>query len=363
MIRKKIARLFWSFSIAVFPFVIVFPASTNYELKGFKVGGAVGVSDSDNYSILNNLADLNADLLNSSSYELGPGPNYPIQASVPTAPTFENTSDYYNKLHFVVATAGNPSDTLYAIAISTDDFVTTNYVQSDNTIGSVLGLEDYQSYTNWGGASGEFVVGLAQDTTYKIKIKAIQGEFTETRYGPSSSAATVSPFITFSLSGLSSGMSVEGVTLDVTSSANSVDYGELAFNTKTEAANIVTVDTNAVSGYQALVRQEGDMLDVRGNTIDPVTGTNAVPSTWPVGTVDSAYGYHSSDESLGTGNTIRFVPDDRHAAFDTTSYEVAYSTGPVTNEQTTIVYSIEVGYGQEAGFYSHTITYTVAGVF
>jgi hypothetical protein len=342
----------------------VFPASSNYELKGYKLGGGgSGVSESENNALLSVFGEGDSSYGQSSNYNYGVGDIYPIQANVPNAPTFVNPSSWYNKLSVTIDPSNNPSDALFAIAITDDNWSTTGYVQNDNTIGAVLGTEDYQTYAAWGGASGENIIGLTPSTEYKIKVKAMQGDFTESAYGPESTASTAATNISFSIIGISQGTSLEGVTTDITTTATEVAFDELPFETRQEAANGLVVSTNAVAGYQVSVRQEGPMVDGNSNEIASVSGSNTTPSTWPLTVTNGAYGYHSADEVLGTGNTSRFVNDDRFAQFDSVSYEVAYNAGPVTSEQTNIVYAIEVGYQQPAGDYGHTITYTAHGVF
>ncbi len=66
-----------------------------------------------------------------------------MQANVPPAPTFTNPASNYDRLKVVVNPGNNASDAVFAIAISSDDFVTTQYVQSNATTGSILGSEDW----------------------------------------------------------------------------------------------------------------------------------------------------------------------------------------------------------------------------
>ena len=46
-----------------------------------------------------------------------------------------------------------------------------------NTVGTVLGVEDYQTYALWGDTGGILIAGLAPSTTYYVKVKAMQGKF------------------------------------------------------------------------------------------------------------------------------------------------------------------------------------------
>ncbi|OGC37706.1 hypothetical protein A2V54_02190 [candidate division WWE3 bacterium RBG_19FT_COMBO_53_11] len=349
---------------AFFLFILFsFPASTNFELRDFGFGsGGEGGLTSPNYQLEGILGEPGGESTGNNSNFLG-GLLSTQQASVPPAPTFENNGNYYNKLHFVVDPGDNPSDAEFAIAISDDNFATTNYVQSDNTVGGTLGSEDYQTYADWGGASGEFVIGLSQDTTYKIRVKARQGEFSETGYGPESSAATVTPSISFSIGGVSSGTSLEGVIIDVTTTATQAPFGELTFDQVVEAASALTVSTNAVSGYQITVYQLGSFKKESGTPFPYVSGTNPIPSSWPASVVTGAYGYHTSDESLGEGTADRFLSDDTWAKFESGAYEIGYNSSPVINEVIYTIYSIETGTGQEEGGYSHSIVFIATGVF
>lgn len=176
------------------------PASNNYKLQGYGLGsGGTAGSTAGTKQLEAITGEISASQLAGTTYRLNPGFIEAQQANVPPAPTWTNTNSYYNKLHLTINNASNPSDAKFVVAISTDDFVTTNYVQSDNTVGASLGSEDYQTYVSWGGASGVDVIGLSPSTTYKVKAKAMHGNFSETGYGPTASAATVAPQLSFDI--------------------------------------------------------------------------------------------------------------------------------------------------------------------
>lgn len=361
---------FFIFSfLSPFPFslspIFAGPTSETYELEeyGFGSGGTID-STSETYKLFGIAGEIDSGKAASETYQSFPGLTFTIQANLPPAPVLSNPSNYYNKLNLIITTGNNPSDSEYAIAISTDNFATdTRYVQNDNTIGASLGSEDWQTYTGWGGASGELIIGLQAATTYTVKVAARRGDFTQTDFGPTDQEATVSPSISFAIEGISQGTSLEGVTTDVTTTDTQSAFGELPFNQVREAASRLTVSTNAVSGYKVTVAQTGDLQAASGTVFPPVSGTNGSPSGWPGSVITGAYGYHTSDDSLGTGTPNRFSADDTFAQFSITASEVAYSSAPVSSEITNIIYSIETGSGQEAGSYSHTITYIATGVF
>jgi hypothetical protein len=187
------------FSLSLF-LILTLPASTNYQLKDYSFGsGGAGNVTSPDYSMNAISGEIGAGKTTGTDYGIGTGLNYTNQANVPIAPTFDNPSNYYNRLRLIINRSGNPSSAKFAIAISDDNFATTKYVQNDNTIGNDLGLEDYQTYASWGGASGIYVIGLSSGTTYFIKAKAITGKFTETAFGPKSTAANSDPTLSLDI--------------------------------------------------------------------------------------------------------------------------------------------------------------------
>ena len=220
------------------------PSSSNFTLPEYDFGTGGGTGSSTNYKLNGISGSQSGAPASSANYSLNPGliPNQ--NAYVPAAPTFTNPDTSYSRLSLIINNGSNPSTTKFVVAISTDNFVTTNYVQSDNTIGPVLGPEDYQTYAAWGGASGVWVVGLTPNTTYKVKSKAMMGDFTETAYGPIATAATVQPSITFA----------------VTTSASSTppfssSFGDLVAGATVaaDADPMVSLTTNALFGGDVYV--------------------------------------------------------------------------------------------------------------
>jgi hypothetical protein len=174
------------------------PQSTTYELKQYDFGSGGGSGTTTNYSIYGQSGDpAGNSVLNSTNYQSQPGLVYTLQSPVPPAPTFTNPSNYYNKLHIVLNTGTNPSDAVYAIAISPDAFAsTTKYVQADDTLGSSQVL---QTSTVW-GAAGFDIIGLTPGTTYTVKVAARQGDFTQSPWSATAAVATSNSTMSFSFS-------------------------------------------------------------------------------------------------------------------------------------------------------------------
>lgn len=151
--------------------------------------------------------------------------------------------------------------------------------------------------------------------------------------------------------------------------ATAVNFGTLIPDTAETCTQTLSVSTNASSGYTTTTIANAQ-LSSGANNIDWFTGTNASPVVWasPTGgtpSVDTGFlGYNTSDTSLGTGTAGRFS-GNTYAGWDTsTAYEVAYHSGPVSNQQTTITYQIEVNTSQPTGNYSGTtITYVSTPIF
>lgn len=281
---------------ASFVFLLAFPASTNYQLRdfGFGSGGEENMG-AGIYSMDAITGETNGNALSSDDFKVGPGLLFTQQANVPPAPALTNPSNYYNKLLLVLDDGDNPTDAKFAIAISPDNWVTTLYVQSDNTVGASLGSEDYQTYANWGGVPGELVIGLLSSTTYKVKVKAMQGKFTETGYGPEASAATVSPTLSFDID-------VAGTDTE-TDPPFAVAFGSLVVNTVTDGPEKIWVDfaTNGASGGKVYVSSANSGLSSvsASATISSATADLAVAT--------SGYGVQGSSVTQTSGGPLAFV--------------------------------------------------------
>lgn len=331
-----------------------FPASTNYQLKDFDYGGGgTASSASTNYKVEGIAGEQSENKLDGTTYDLGAGLEFTNQANVPGAPTFTNPSNYYNKLKIVLNTGSNPSDTKFAIAISTDSFASdTRYVQDDDTIGSTLGSEDYQTYTNWGGASGELIIGLLSNTTYTVKVKAMQGSFTETGYGPTASAATISPTLTFDIDVASS---------DTDNSVTTLDLGSLSPGTVIDSAEKIWIDfiTNGESGGRVYVygSHAGLASTKASYTIGAVTG-NLTSLTEGFGAQGSTATNGLSEATLydQTGNTVGII--------DTSIREIFSATAPTTNGRGSFLLKAKSGaVTPAASDYTETLTVIASASF
>ncbi len=235
------------------------PTSTNYSLNSYGFGsGGTANSTSANYG-LNATAGEQAGRTSSTNYNLGAGEKFLKQANVPTV-TLVNNARWYNKLLVTIGPQNNPTDALYAIAISGDNFVTTQYVKSDHTIGNTLTFADYGSFSSWGGNAGTFITGLTPETTYSVKALAYRGKYTESGYGPVASVATSPPLLTFDIDVAPTDIS--------TNPPYRVDLGDLLPASIVDSTDRVwaSLDTNAESGGKVyLSGQNGGLRSTSAN--------------------------------------------------------------------------------------------------
>jgi hypothetical protein len=304
--------------------VLAFPASSNYRLKSFEfgAGGETGAG-ATNYALEGILGEA-AGEANSGNYEAMAGLVFVQEADTPPAPVFENGGNWYNKLKMSLNPAGNPSDATFAVAISDDNWLTTRWVQDDNTVGDSLGAEDFQTYAEWGGTGGSFVIGLDENTTYRVRVKARHGRYTESRLGPEAQAATVSVSLSFD---------IDVSALDEeTNSPYEVDFGDLVLGSVTTAPDKVWVDfeTNAEGGgYVYIYDQYGGLRSAALNyTIPSLTGDLAA--------TDEGFGIRGQTASQTSGGPFTVVSPydgsgDNVGLVDATIREIFSSSGsPVT---------------------------------
>lgn len=303
------------------------PSSTNYTLKSYDVGsGGNSSSSSTNYRLNGASGEQSGTLQTSPSYGVTSGVNATENANVPPAPALTNPSSYYDKLKLVLNTGSNPSDTKYLIAISSDGFTTTDYIQTDDTVGSSQTITSYQTYTTWGGASGLTIFGLNPATTYQVKVKALQGNFSGSAFGPIATAATVSPSLTLSLT----------TTLTATPPFP-VNFTSIAPGVVTNGAAdaIVSLTSNANNGGSVYTRDTntGLLSALASNTIASATADLSVAAT--------GYGLQVISTSQTAGGPFTSVSPFNGSANNvgglSTSYKPILTTaGPITTGSGTV---------------------------
>jgi hypothetical protein len=331
------------------------PSSTSYQLNNYGFGsGGTSNSTSSNYKLNGTSGETSNVQSTSTNYKVRSGNNNSQQAYVPAAPTFTNPSNYYNKLKFVLTPGASPIDTKFSIVVSTDNFVTKQYVQIDDTLGAT---KTYQTYAAWGGGSGQQIVGLSPTTTYAMAANAIQGDFTETEFGPAASAATVAPSITFDID-------VSAID-QKTSAPYNVTFASLyPGNVITSNEKIwVDVSTNAVSGAGVYVSsQYGGLRSAsKSYTIPSASADLSVAS--------SGFGAQSTSATQVSGGPITVASPYNGAGqnvgiMNPTVRQIYVSAVPVTSGRLSFQLKAKSSNTTPStNDYAEAITLTVAGLF
>jgi hypothetical protein len=334
-VKKFSTALFLIFCLILVPLnSIAVMQSENYKIKYESIGGGQGPEQSTNYKLFESIGEVGASQQQSTNYIIGGGQAFGIMSNLPPAPTLVNDGNpsYYNKLHFTINPGNNPSDTLFAIAITKDNWTTTQYIQNDNSVGDTLGPEDWQTYANWGGSSGELVTGLEPETAYKIKVKAKQGDFTMTGWGPESAEASTS-FLQFSFS----------------ISANALDFGTLSPAAVSTVNYQVTTSTNGEWGYVTTIVEDGNLrkIDESYEISDVADGE--------VSAGHEEYGIRTSG-SEGQMNNQDY-------AITSTIQTIASYSGPISNSQTTVNHKVSIDPSTPSGKYYHIVTLICTSTF
>ncbi len=296
---KRLLQKFLQLSVGA-NLLFAMPASTTYELKAYDFNAGGGEGSSASYQLYGMLGgfDLSEQILGTTR-GINPGLGNTMGTSMPPAPTWINDGGFTNKLRIIVDPSDNPTtgadSVLFAVAISDDDWATTEYVQSDFTVGGALGIEDYMTFAAWGGVTGDYVVGLNPNITFKTKVTALQGEFTESGFGESSiGASTTAADLTFDVD-------VAATDTD-TDPPFVVDLGTLQQNTVITASNKVWFDisTHAANGVTVYVRGVySGLFSVAANaTIASATANLAS------GVVQQGFGFRSDSVTQSSGGPL-----------------------------------------------------------
>ena len=336
------------------------PSSTNYQLQDYSLGGSTTESGtgSSNYLLFGEAGGNDSLSGDSTNYTFDGGLAFAMQANIPQTPTLTNPVDYYDRLKFTLTPGEDPTDYTYAIAISKDNFATTQYISNDLTVVSTLEANDWQTYTAWGGASGAVVTGLDANTAYKIKVKSMQGEFTESEYSAEATASTELPHLTFSVNG--------NADMGVWREDN---------NYSSTAVSTLTTSTNAYNGYsvyafatQPLTRQNGS------ETIANISGSYASPIAWLSGL---GFGYTTNDTSIAglpkwnenpcpgdSGPPLCYAPFSQTGPGDVVAdHEAVLGESVISSEEFSLTYKVVTQATQTAGTYTTAIVYTVVPTY
>ena len=285
---------------------------------------------------------------------------------------YSTFSDFSSNVNFVGEIGSTSATWTYGDGIDDDDDAITQFLLSGMTAGATHNESGIStsSYDHLGGtaAEWEFTIhnnGAPIATTYYFRAyDNLNGSAILTNVSESyPSLVTQAQELSASIAGVGLGQVVEGVTTNIVTTAESIDFGTLVSGDEKIGVHRFTVNTNAGYGYQLFVSQRQSLLSNNGASIVPVTSTNGTPASWPLSPSPSAFGYHTSDDTLSGSSPSRFAPDNSYAQLETNIKEVGYSPIPVTGDVVDVIYRIETDESQSAGDYETEIVYILIPIF
>ena len=218
-----------------------------------------------------------------------------------------------------------------------------------------------------------------------IKVAVIEGVLV---------SATVEETLAVTIAGVASTTSACGATTDVTTTATSVPWGTISsFGAFKEAAQTVTVSTNADAGY-SVKAEENDQMGKDGIACTGATAGESVSciqdtlcgavscsetagyywtSTAKYGLgftlsgADAAFLYDSTSEpctTTGGGTSTNFCAR-QFADQETpeTKQTIMSNAGPVASSQVSLCYRLNVSATQPAGYYFNKVQLTATATF
>ncbi|NTV77671.1 MAG: hypothetical protein HGA25_00640 [Clostridiales bacterium] len=338
--------------------------SASYKIVGAttSAGGALLDSSSGNYSLTSTAGNISANPRNySSNYRLQQDPSVNFIAAQPGIQCFETTTDgstscltgpaelsggmvalcgtggCYDKARFEVITNSNPSDTLYTIAKSTDNFVNDiQYIDGATFRPEAVGnhdINDFRTQAYW-EAEVFNIKALASNTLYSIKISALQGDFTQSDYSKTSSTTTGIGSIFFDIDIASSGGTAAESSSPYTvafSGADDLVGGAAA----TTAPNLVWLDIDSNSSGGVAVVQFGKNGGLHSaTTTQTITSATANLDTSLEGFgLQSFYVYNDTSGFLGdlTAEANYAGSLNTVGAITTTANKIYDGDGPISN--------------------------------
>ena len=221
----------------------------------------------------------------------------------------------------------------------------TDYIVNPNVVGSQLvNLEIYSSSDGTGEAieSAEAIVYI----TDSVEV-----------------SAAVPESLMFTVSGVNSGQVVNGVGINVDSTANLLDFGIMYGAGIKVGAHDLAVQTNAAYGYTVTIKSN-HKLENGSDFISDFSGTNLHPTSWinPSGGIEGYFGYTTDDDSLGIPVNNRFLTSKWAGVSSIEEGEVMYHNGPadgvtIGQGKNRVGYRLQLTDFQPSGHYDMTITY------
>ena len=338
--------------------------STSYKIVGAttSAGGGLLDSASGSYSLMNSVGNIAADPRSySTNYRLQQDPSVNFIAAQPGVQCFETTTDgatncltgppelsggmvalcgtggCYDRARFEIVVNSNPPDTLYTIAISTDNFVNdVQYIDGATFRPEAVGnhdINDFRTQIYWETEVFN-IQGLQASTLYYIRISALQGDFTQSDYSIASSTTTASGSISFDIDiADSTGISADNDAPYTIAFSGTDDL--MAGAAATTAPNLVWLDINSNSTGGVAIIQFGK----NGGLYSPTTSQTITSTTADLDSVSEGFGLQSfyvANDTSGFLGDLTAMTDyagsiNNVGTVSTTANKIYDGDGPIQN--------------------------------
>ncbi len=197
-------------------------------------------------------------------------------------------------------------------------------------------------------------------------------------------SASIAPQLTFTIAGLAASSTACGVSTDVTTTALTVPFGALTIGSFVDAAQRLTVTTNAIGGY-SVTAAENDQVGREANACatdgsasitciidNSMTGASHTTSAdWVDGATYPGFGY--SLDAVSGGPTVAFSFDESSRAFSAKQFadlaaaeavQTIFTRATVTaSDVVDVCYRIAPAATNTAGDYENYLVYTASATF
>lgn len=326
-----------------------------------------------------------------SDSDLGVGSNHTIQYTNATATTagqtiritFDPETDRFGNIAGVLfADVSFSGATLVASCGGGTDEVTlstSTAANDESVIFTVCAGDTVSTGTKTITIGNTRITNPTSTASYIIRIAGTQANSADTRVAIIDDVvvtASVATTFTFTITGVATGTTINGVTTTYASTATALNFGTLPVGSAVTMGQQLNVTTNAANGFVVTVVEDQNLLSTTGADIDLFANGNATstPSPWtaPANTLGSeqTYGHMgltSNDSDLNAGE---FAGSRFAGNFQATSSRQVFShTGSADGSTqdiglASVAYRIQIGSLQEAGNdYTNTLTYVATPTF
>ncbi|MBD3328923.1 hypothetical protein GF357_00300 [Candidatus Dojkabacteria bacterium] len=377
------------YSAAGNPALAVDLESEDYKIVDATISSGNSVTSSDEFNLHSTIGDFSANpRLTSDSYSLKSGPVEIYTANVPLVQCFETSTDgisncnspgyiatdgmvaacgyggCYDRARFEIGTQNNPADTLYAVQLSTDPGFTsgtTNYIDASTfTPTGSRELGNFRTASYWEGEVFN-IRNLNQNTTYYLRISALHGDFTESKFSPSLLTTTTTPTLSFDLD-------ISGTTWSPSSPQHNISLN-LEPDVPALSSSLIWLNVNSNNQAGISLAQNG-LYGALHNSNYQIISTTADLETSETGFGLQDYPSGNSAEftggSSGILDSLTVYPQynktyssrtNNIGEIDTSVNYIYDSSGPIYNARSAMHVGAKSNYSTPAGNYSETITF------